>query len=477
LAVLAFAVYVAHIHTNGYGGDANLYHEAARNSDWFVRPLHFGYVMLLDFSFTIFGPVTPNLFVVQGLFSAIAGAVSVWLVVYISRAVAFEGNLPWSMVTGAFFAFSGGILITANYGETYMIQIAFILAASVMLLKHRLLIAGSLLGASIAFTPLSLLLMPIVLAVFSLVFFDARSRVRGFGVVLLGAASALAIAGILFLVLGTAEFSGWINDVKISVFNFEGRGPYQRNFVLVQFAWLARGFHVILPLILIGTTTLAIKRTSSGLALIASAVLLLLLNLTVMGRVDDYWRMMMIFNVYGAIFATVGLRFVIERVRVLKMNAAVAASLTVVIFGLVSLTDMPQREIAVADEIYEVYETIKDTENPALIISLWENVDSGARYGRDENRQDLPVLVAYPPIQNWVPPEAARATVADARKTGIPIYVIVRNKRYDSPLMRLILGTVNTNFYSKYQSILPQYDLRELGSVGEYHKLYYAEPL
>jgi hypothetical protein len=454
LALLAFIVYIAHIHTQGYGGDANLYYEAASASDWFVRPLRFGYVLLLDLSFAALGPAFSNLYVVQGIFSAIAGAISVYLVVIISRSIVFDGQLIWPIIAGAFFAFSGGILITANYGETYMVQIMFILLATSLLLKQRLLMAGFMLGVSIIFTPLSLLLMPISVAGVASTFFAHRLTPKHLGTIVLGAIIAVSIAGISIAIYDVGEFSNWFRDIKISVFNFEGRGPYQRNFVFVQIAWLARGLHMALPLALVGMVVLVTRKKPAGLILVAAAALTLLVNLPVMGRVDDYWRMLMIVNVYGAIFAASGLKFIVERLLSHGRNSAIAASTAVLLYAVISLSDMPQREFAVADEIYSVYESIKNTAQPALVISLWENIDSANRYSREENLNNFPVLVSYPPIQNWVPPENARTTVAEARASEIPIYVIVRNRRYDSPLMRLILGSTETNFDAKYSSIL-----------------------
>jgi len=477
LSLLAFLVYVAHIHSQGYGGDANLYHAAARDSQWFVQPLHFGYVALLDLCFAVFGPIISNLYVLQGLLSAVAGAVSVWLVAYISRSMVFAENSGWSLVSATFFAFSGGILITANYGETYMLQITFILGATTLLLKRRMLIGGLLLGWSITFTPLSILLMPISLTAIATSSQSIQQMIRDIGTVILGFLVALALAVITIAIYDTGAVSSWLDHAWGSVFNFGDRGPFNFDFVMVQSAWLGRGLHVAIPFALIGFAVFIANRKRTGLLILAAAVVTLVVNLPVMGRVDDFWRMMMIVNVYGAIFASIGLRFAVKRFGLMNQKTIIATASVLIVFSVLSILDMPRREDAVAAEIYQVYLDIKTIEKPAVVISLWENVDSAARYGRNDGFEGLPELVAYPPILNWMPPPEARATVAEATTNGTPIYVIIRERRYDSPLMRLVLGSVDTDFLPLYRSILPKYELHEVGLVGKYHRLYYAEPI
>jgi hypothetical protein len=79
---------------------------------------------------------------------------------------------------------------------------------------------------------------------------------------------------------------------------------------------------------------------------------------------------------------------------------------------------------------------------------------------RDGNT-DLPELVSYPPLLNWVPPLDARKMVDDAKANATPIYIIIREQRFDSPLMRTLAGTIETNFEVEYQSILTEFTLEK----------------
>ncbi|MCH7593701.1 MAG: DUF2029 domain-containing protein [Chloroflexi bacterium] len=478
LAVVAFGVYVAHIHFRGYGGDPNLYYDAARNSEWFVRPLHFGYVALLDLVFTLFGPAVSNLYFLQGLLSAFGGAISVWLITYIViHSDRNNTRLGAGLLAGTFFAFSGGILITANYGETYMLQILFILGAAACVLRRSFLIAGLLTGWTITFTPLSLLLMPIILVTIGIAVISGGIRLNELAAYTLGVILALLTAAGVVAIYDPAAFSSWANSGSTSVFGFEGRGPAQYRFVFVQVAWLARGFHIAGPLVLIGILVIVVNKERVGLLFLVAAIVTLIVNLPVMVRVDDYWRMMMITNVYLAYFVSIGLMFILRRVGVNGFKKIATAAVAMIIFSAISLADMPRRENAVSSEIHAVYRTIRDIETSALVISLWENIASTDHYAENDGRDTLPELLAFPPIQNWQPPPDGRQLLADAKAAETPIYVVIRERRYDSPLMRTIFGTIDTGHALAYQSILKQFRLNKLGPVGKYHALYSADPL
>ncbi len=476
LALLAFIIYVAHVHIRGYPGDANLYYDAARYGDWFVRPLHFGYVAILNLSFVTLGPLVPNLYLVQGVLSAIAGAVSVWLVIHITRSLSFENHTGTGLIAGAFFAFSGGILITANYGETYMLQTAFILGATASVLKRRFLVAGVLLGWSISFTPLSILLMPVVLVAVGLLVLNGRLSLKNLVIASLGALGALLFAVSLVSVYDANEIPNWFDALRNTVSGYEGRGRARFDFVLVQLLWLGRGLHIATPLILTGTAVVIANRSKPGLLILLAAILTLIINLPVMVRTDDYWRMMMIVNIYGAILAAIGLAFIVGRLGMTGSKGVAASVIVLTTFVAISLIDMPQREKAVANETHQIYKEILEIERPALVVSVWENIISTPHYAEVDGITELPELVSFPPLLNWIPPPDVTQMVDDAIANEKPVYVIIRERRFDSPLMRAAVGSIDTGYAVEYQSIFTRFTLQKIGPLGDYHALYFADP-
>lgn len=468
---LAGVAYLTELHLHGYGGDPNQFLELAEANDWTTRTEHFGYISTLTLVLRVLGPVVRNDYVVQGLVSVAAALVAVLAVIELAHG--FTGNRLTGLLSGAVFAFSGQVMMTATYGETYALQIAVIAAAAVAGMKRKLFWTGLLAIFSLALTPLSLLLMPLVAAAYVQSGKPVIPRPREVINLTVGLTLGAAIVLLAGFTHGTSfwmPYFDYVTSPSSSTFASARSSLLNLAYPVV---WFMRGFNLLVPFVVAGALLTLVKGPRS-LFLIWAAIVAL--NWPFLLRIDDYWRTLGLLSVPYSMWAGVAMAAIFHRwPRPATIWRAGAAAILIGFF-VFNRFDGVSRESAVASENSEIAKYVANHLHSGVIVLEWEMLVSLEHYqpqAVDSGAGTGVTLSSAPPIENWSFTDPEWRMINERLDNGQPVYVFVRSERYDSPIMRLALReALETHYLTAYKTIFRGMNLTEVGRAGGFHTVY-----
>ena len=476
LAVAALVVYSFLFHPTGYVGDPNINLQAAMDGDWYARPIHFGYTAALGIVLFVFGGLIDNPFIIQGLFSAVTGAVGVYLTGKYAYGL-YSSNTA-ALFAAGIFAFSGAIMTTATSGEPYIFQLVLMLAVALAGQRGQFFLFGVLWALIFTLAPTNALFAPIVLPGLVQYWPEIRSKFKAILVASAGFAVVLGVLAIVTVLQHPDGFERYYADVKVNLTYTSSVWASSPSFLLVQAAYIVRGMHFAILLAGVGAYFAITGHHRMLLLAVLSAVLTLVLNLRLLLAVDNYWQVMGILYVYISVFAGFGVYRLFEITRRQAANFVVPLVVAFfAVYAVISLMDMPQRDKAIADETQAVNDAVVNMGSSRVLLMEFGNNEAVKLQAEMEGVEldTLPTLIHLPAIVDLPYIPSRLEIIRGYAEADSPISLIARRWRYDSPLMRLVLGRVATGSPDGYARVLDEYQLTLIGPVGNYHALYTVE--
>ena len=255
------SLYISQIHDSGYAGAPDDYLGIARSGEWTGLAEHFGYFMLLGWMADFNDVLNIDAVVGQGFLSALGAVVA--LVAVADLSVFMLGSRRTALLAALIFAGSGQIMMTAIYGEPYMLQIAFICVMASAILRDRFGLSAAFFVWAVALAPISVLLTPLPIA--------AYIRKYGFIVPTYHQITVALIGGIGMAVglfaIATINDPSFVRDYADYLIIRSGTTTDEvtsirhiANFVL----WFGRGFNLLIPAVAIGAFITLRSRRDRG---------------------------------------------------------------------------------------------------------------------------------------------------------------------------------------------------------------------
>lgn len=245
---LAAAVFYFLYRASYCTGDACIYIDNAMNARYDYLPLHISYYLIgtpIYWFASLLGTAVDSAFIVL---SNLLGGVCVALSYLLFRG--FSANAATSTLAAAIYALAGYQLQYSLEAEVYTLQIAALLAAMLCVLKGRYALGGAFYALAALTTPVSAFASLFFLAVW----LHRRDSLRQ-GLMFV---AAFAIVYLPFFVFIYEELLWGTRGLLLVV----GMMPVQplRDLIVEPTFVLARSFHVLLPVLLLGAIVAARKQ-------------------------------------------------------------------------------------------------------------------------------------------------------------------------------------------------------------------------
>jgi hypothetical protein len=469
LTVLAL-VYATMIHLDGYAGDPNDFLDVVTDNDWADRPDHFVYYAALTPIVWVLELINVNIYLAQTIIS-LAGALVVVSSIYIISERLFS-DIYSRVTVSLIFGLSGQTMMTATYGEVYMIQIAAILGSAALLYQYRYFAGAFVAILSIGMAVVSLAMLPLPALLWYLGWKSSTARLKMFMLSALGAVTALVAMFALASISDPGFLSAYwelVSGGNSTLYDSPITTAHIRNYIL----WFIRGFNILIPAVLLG---LLVSLRNGPRFVLWLYIITIVLNIFFILKVDDFWRMLGFLWLAYAVWATIGISFSLRKARISGRWPLVFIVGALLVFGILNRLDMGERERAVASEMPSIIKTVVDEYSGSVVLGSNALISSFDHYEDRFNVSDADITYdknVIPPVL-WVPlNDSVSDSIDTALDSGQPVNVVVRTLRYDTPIMRLAFpGGLGTSTLDVYRHQLGDYSLEYVSRIGKFHELY-----